>query len=57
MKIRSLLNGGLAEVDDVAAEGLISSGHWVADEVKAVEPAAPRRRAPRAKVVPADSGE
>ncbi len=56
MKIRSLLNGGLAEVDDAAAEGLISSGHWVADEEKAAAPA-PRRRSPRAKVAPADSGE
>lgn len=50
MKIRSLLNGGVAEVDDEAGKALIAAGHWAA-EGEAVAPKPPvRRRAPRAKV-------
>lgn len=45
MIIRSLLNGGVAEVDDETGKALVESGHWTADD------AAPTRkaRATRAK--------
>ena len=55
MIVKCVLNGGLAEIDDEAAAELIATGGWVAasDEVKPVRKA----RAPREKVVPADSEE
>ena len=57
MKIRSLLNGGVAEVNDEAAKALIAAGHWVAEgEAVAPKPTV-RKRAPRAKASPATAGE
>lgn len=50
--VRSLLNGGVAEVDDETAKTLVESGHWVAAEAPAV-----KRRTTRAKAVAADSEE
>lgn len=57
MKIRSLLNGGVAEVDDVVGGVLIVSGHWVVDGEAAEPKPVVRRRAPRAKAAPADTEE
>jgi hypothetical protein len=57
MKIRSTLNGGSAEVDDVAAKVLIESGHWVSDTPVAEAPTRKPRKMHVAKVVPADSEE
>lgn len=54
MNIRSLLNGGVAEVDDETAKAMIASGHWSADEAA---PVVRKARAPRAKVAPADNAE
>lgn len=44
MKIRSTLNGGVAEVDN--AEELLASGFWVAEEAAATAPRARTKRAP-----------
>jgi hypothetical protein len=45
--IRSLLNGGVAEVDDETAVKMIESGHWVkADSVPAKARATRARKAP-----------
>lgn len=52
MKIRSALNGGLAEVDDEYGKELIASGQWVADG-DAVKPA----RKPRTRKAAADTAE
>jgi hypothetical protein len=57
MKIRSLLNGGVAEVDDEAGKVILESGHWVVEGEAAEPKPAVRRRAPRAKVEPADPEE
>lgn len=49
MKIRSVLNGGVAEVDDEFGKQLIEAGSWEADEAKAApvrKPRAPRKPAP-----------
>jgi len=55
MKIQSLLNGGFAEVEDVAAQRLVADGHWVVvGEVKAAP--AVRKRTKRTKVA-ASPGE
>lgn len=51
MKIRSTLNGGSAEVDDVYGRLLIAAGGWVVD---GEEPAAPKTRRTRAKNAPAE---
>lgn len=50
--VRSLLNGGVAEVDDETAKTLVESGHWVAGDAPA-----PKKRTARTKVAPADSEE
>lgn len=55
MKIRSLLNGGVAEIDDASVQGLVDSGHWVV--VGEADAPHARKRTPRAKVAPVDSGE
>lgn len=57
MKIRSLLNGGVAEVDDEAGKTMLDSGHWVVDGEAAEPKPVVRRRAPRAKAAPADPEE
>lgn len=45
--IRSLLNGGFAEVDDATAVTLVESGHWVkADSVTSKPRATRARKAP-----------
>jgi hypothetical protein len=55
MIVKCVLNGGLAEIDDDAAAELIATGGWVAADD--VAPVVRKARAPRAKVVPADSEE
>lgn len=42
--VKSVLNGGVAEVDEATAKVLVESGHWLAE---GDAPAAPRKRAPR----------
>ncbi len=45
--IKSLLNGGVAEVDDETAARLVESGHWVkADSVTSKTRATRARKAP-----------
>lgn len=51
--LKSVLNGGVAEVGDEFAPALIESGHWVSADEAPVK----KTRAPRAKVAPADSAE
>ena len=53
MKLRNLLNDGVADVGDSDAEGLIASGYWVVDGD------APTRKArsPRTKKAPAQEPE
>lgn len=52
MKIRSLLNGGVAEINDEAAKALIESGHWASVSAPAPRKTAARKRTPRAKAAP-----
>ena len=49
MKIRSTLNGGVAEVDDVFGKQLIEAGGWEAADAPAEKPVRkPRVRKPAA---------